>query len=416
MEPGTLVTVQVAVSCVLLIASAMMIAGMQGTLLREPGFRVDNLLLTGMDPRAPGNTRPFYDRLLERARVLPGVRSAALASVVPTANDAIRFSRVAPEGFVPPPGQPDPNVFVTVVSEDYFETAGIPLLSGRSFTRDDDANAPRVAVVNQLFADRYWPGQDAVGKRFRQREHMIEIVGVARGIKYIFFGEPPRAAVYRPFRQDGPGRFTLLAHTAGDPTALAAPVRALIHELAPGVPLFHLRSMADYNWRRTVHIVNMLVKTVSTLGALGLTLAWWASTEQCRIRSHAAKGNRHPLAIGAAPRHHTGPRAPPGRMDGWHRYRHRDRRWHCRARAWNRASSESRSPTRPYSSSFRCCSLRPWPPVGFPPVAPHRRSRRRRYGASNYHGYFFFAISSLMIRVNSATNGPPRVSKFSFVM
>jgi len=299
---GTLVTLQVAVSCVLLIASAMMITGMQSTLLREPGFRVENLLMARLDSTSLGDAPAFYDRLLERTAQLPGVRSASLASCVPTANGSIRFTRVAPEGHVFPQGQDAVAVFETAVSERYFETAGIAVLRGREFTRNDNAQAPRVAVVNELFAKRFWPGKDAIGKRFRQGSNVVEIVGVARDIKYVFFGEDPTAAIYTPFRQGTFGRVSLLAHTDGDPSAVASPVRALVHELAPSIPLTNLRSMADYHYQRTVSIVNMLVHTVTILGALGLVLALiglYGTMSYAVTRRKREMGIR--LAIGASP-------------------------------------------------------------------------------------------------------------------
>lgn len=299
---GTLVTVQVTVSCVLLIAAAMMVAGMQSTLLREPGFRVENLLMAGMDTSSLADSSTFYERLIERTGKLPGVRSVALASCVPTANGSIRFARVTPEGFVLPAGQDGVSVYETLVSEHYFETAGIALRSGREFTLQDDRKAPRVAIVNELFATRFWPGQSAIGKRFGRGENMIEIVGVARDIKYIFFGEGPTPAIYVPFRQNGLGRMSLLAQTAADPNALAAPVRELIHELAPSVPLMNLRSMADYHQLRTVSIVNRLVDTVVTLGGVGLILALiglYGTMSYSVTRRKREIGIR--LAIGAAP-------------------------------------------------------------------------------------------------------------------
>lgn len=153
--------------------------------------------------------------------------------------------------------------------------------------------------MNDLFAGRFWPGQDPIGKRFRRAGQMLEIVGVARRVKYIFFGEPPTAAIYLPFRQDGFARLTLLTHTAADPAALAAPVRDLIHELGPSVPIMNLRSMDDYHHQRTVNIVNMLVKTVATLGLTLALVGLYGTMSYSVTRPKREIGIR--LAIGAAP-------------------------------------------------------------------------------------------------------------------
>src|SRR5439155_9296518 len=137
--------------------------------------------------------RRFFVELAEHARSVPGVKSVALASSVPMATDGINAANVVPEGYQLPVGKETLTLFSARVDEHYFSTIGIPIVRGRGFLEDDSTDAPRVAVVNQQFADHYWPNQDPIGKRFQLRERAasswIAIVGVAKTTKYLWLAE-----------------------------------------------------------------------------------------------------------------------------------------------------------------------------------------------------------------------------------
>src|SRR5207244_839274 len=125
-------------------------------------------------------TRQFFERVAERARLVPGVRSAALTRYMPMDGFAPSIA-IVPEGFQLPPGHDSASHGTSSVDEGYFDTIGLPILSGRAFRATDSAEAPKVAIVNEALAERYWPGQRAVGKRFRldnARGPLVEIVGV----------------------------------------------------------------------------------------------------------------------------------------------------------------------------------------------------------------------------------------------
>ncbi|MBM3784809.1 MAG: ABC transporter permease [Acidobacteria bacterium] len=276
---GVLVAGQLAVASVLLISAAMMITGLRGNLLKDPGFRRERVLLAHIDPsHLRGDTassREFFRIVLERLRALPGVRSATIASTVPTAASGISFARLEAEGAQLPPEEPVAEAFETVAADGYFETMGIPLLRGRWITARENEEGARFAVVNDVFAERYWPGQDPIGKRVRRegRQEWFQVIGVARRSKYIFISESPMPALYFPERQAQLSRRVLLLHTEGDAAALAAPLRNTIRGVDSDVPLAGVRTMADYHDRRTVSIVNLIVRTVTGLGVLGLLLA-----------------------------------------------------------------------------------------------------------------------------------------------
>src|SRR5205823_2022944 len=130
-----------------------------------------------------------------------------------------------------------------------FATMGIPLHDGRTFAEHDDANAPSVAIVNEAFAKAIWPGRPALGKRFHiggPKGPLVEIVGVAANIQALTVGESPRPYVFVPLSQSYRPEMTLLVHTASDPTTVAAPLRAIVGQLDPSLPVFDVRTMYDH--------------------------------------------------------------------------------------------------------------------------------------------------------------------------
>jgi predicted permease len=147
-------------------------------------------------------------------------------------------------------GSQPPASFINHVGHNYFETMGIPIVRGRAFVEDDEqyrSNNRKVAVVNQSMAEKYWPGQDPIGKRlqiFNLTDPMIEVVGVAKDSKYVLVFEAPRPYLYLPLVRDGSLR-TLHVRTAGDPAALAPRLEREIKALAPDLPIADLRTITQ---------------------------------------------------------------------------------------------------------------------------------------------------------------------------
>src|SRR6266478_37551 len=188
---NVLVVAQVSTSLMLLTASFLMVRGFQHDLREGTGFAKDHLLMVSFDPRVvqynAAQTQQFYKLLTERVKVAPGVQSEALTQNIPLGTfdfDGIVF---VPDGFQMPRDRENFNSTMDTVDEGYFETMGIPISRGRGFLASDTADSSRVAVVNQQFANHYWPGGDAVGKHIRLDSRagtLVEIVGVAQTIKY----------------------------------------------------------------------------------------------------------------------------------------------------------------------------------------------------------------------------------------
>jgi putative ABC transport system permease protein len=256
---STLVISQVALSLVLLVATGMLLDGFRKILVINPGFRIDHIMTMDFDtslvPSSP-STHDFYRNLIDRARTLPGVKSAALSMVIPLAP-AQAGQTVIPEGFQFPKGQESAQVLGNIVDERYFDVMQTPVLRGRAFTANDKADSARVAIVNEEFAKRYWPNQDPIGKKIRQDDAkgpVAQVVGVAKTAKYIYIVEPPTAFVYYPLTQRPQTRMSILVETYGDPAAITAPVREVVRSLNPDQPIYNARTLANFYQQRAIAV------------------------------------------------------------------------------------------------------------------------------------------------------------------
>jgi putative ABC transport system permease protein len=277
-----LVACQVAVSLVLLTISAFMYRGFRYELSSDQGFRKDHLLMMGFDPSLVHYTNTqmevFYKQLLERARLVPGVKSVALASSVPMSVES-NAATIVPEGFQFPPGKDNATVFANYVDEKYFDTMAVSVIRGRGFRETETSSTPRTAIVNEQFAKHYWPGQDAIGKRLRVIDankpdnSWVEIVGIVKTGKYIWIAEPPTDFIYLPRRQYPRQRLILLSESAGNPAMLAAPLRDVVRGLDANQPIFNVRTMEEFYDMRVVSTGNTIVQIVAGMGVMGLVLA-----------------------------------------------------------------------------------------------------------------------------------------------
>jgi putative ABC transport system permease protein len=275
---NALVVSQVALSLVLLVATGMLLDGFRKVLVMNPGFRIDHIMTMDFDTSlvpASEATHEFYRNLIDRARALPGVKSATLSLVVPLAPNQSNQT-VIPEGFQFPKGQESAQVLQNAIDERYFDVMQTPILRGRAFTANDKADSTRVAIVNEEFAKKYWPNQDAVGKKIRLEDAkgpLFQIVGVAKTAKYIFVAEPPQPFVYFAFTQHPQTSMSILVETYGDPAAMTAPIRDVVRSLNPDQPIYNARTLANFYDQRAVAVFLMILQLVAAMGTLGLALA-----------------------------------------------------------------------------------------------------------------------------------------------
>jgi predicted permease len=275
-----LVIAQVATSLMLLTAAFLMAHGFRQTVLQATGFARDHLLMARFDPRLvqynAAQTQQFYRLLAERARLAPGVQSAALTENPPLSLDDFDRVALAPEGFEMSKDHPSFNASMDTIDEGFFDTMGINVLRGRGFRKSDTADAPRVAVVNEQFAKHYWPGVDAVGKRIRLGSNTgtpVEIVGVAKTITYRTPGEKPTDFLYMPLAQHPAARMVLLVRSNGDPLQLVNTVKDVVRSLDPNLPMMETRSYEDLYRYHAVEGPRVAIEMVGTLGAVGVFLA-----------------------------------------------------------------------------------------------------------------------------------------------
>jgi putative ABC transport system permease protein len=273
-----LVTVQIAVSLVLLTISVFTYRAF-GTELKEGlGFRTDHAVLLTVDPGLvrynPAQTRKFYERLMQSVAATSGVASAGLSSAQPLG--LIEVSWIQPEGYHFPPGQSGAPVYSSRVDEGYLGTMGLKLILGRGFTAHDTEDSPRVAVVNETLARHYWPGQNPVGKRIHLNQEggeWTEVVGVTPTSRYLFLGEPPTEFAYVPYRQSPRTNLTLIAASGGDSANLIEPLRALVRDLDSDMPMYDVQTIENFVYARAISIERILVDIVGVMGLMGMTLS-----------------------------------------------------------------------------------------------------------------------------------------------
>ncbi|HKA22576.1 MAG TPA: ABC transporter permease [Blastocatellia bacterium] len=240
---SSLIVAQVALSLILLVAGGLMIRALNKAQTINLGFDPQRSIEVAFDLRLQGyesgQAKEFQKRLLERVRALPGVQSAGIADGVPV---DLHFSRTSVfiEGQRLERNARVPIAMISRVTPGYFQAMTTRLIAGRDFTDQDNEKATRVAIVNETFARRFFPGEDPIGRRFslgRPDAAPNEIVGIVQDGKYAGLNEDPRPFASRPLWQSESGSTSLIVRTEGDPQLLKGPVAGEVQRLDPHLPM-----------------------------------------------------------------------------------------------------------------------------------------------------------------------------------
>ncbi len=248
-----LVVGEMALTLVLMVQAGLLLEAFRALQRADPGYRPDQLLVyqIALPDNAYGSKEArtaFFQEHLARVRGLPGVVSASAVTAPPLGahwGSFFTIENAPPQG----PNDPDPVVLQRIALPGYLETMGITLTAGRDFTGQDGlAEGSRAVIVNSIFAKRFWPDQDPVGKRIRHRGSnapWMTVVGVVRDVQHYGADQPMIPGVYLPYAQDPQGGMSMLVRSAASPGALVSNIRTLVRERDPDLAVFGVNTMKE---------------------------------------------------------------------------------------------------------------------------------------------------------------------------
>jgi predicted permease len=250
-----MVVVQVTLSLALLVSAGLVLRGLQRARLLNPGFDPRNAVEMSFDLSLQrydeARVKQFKRQLLDRVRALPGVEAAGLTNFLPLTLN-INQNSIYIEGQPPVQGGNAPIAMAAAATPGYLQAMGVRLLEGRDFAETDDETRPRVAVVNETFARRFWPGQSALGKRFtydsdkEPQRQWTEIVGVIQNGKYFSLNEDPTMMVIRNQRSTDGNFLSLVVRTSGGPANAIAVIRREFAQLDANLPVYNVKTLAEH--------------------------------------------------------------------------------------------------------------------------------------------------------------------------
>jgi putative ABC transport system permease protein len=274
---NTLAAAQVAITLALVFGSGLMLSAVDRAVNGATGFNKQNLLTARVVlPARPyeeaERRRQFIDGVLERMRAVPAVTGAAMVSALPYAggNQSRQFW---PEGTELREGEVRFADYRRV-TPDYFETMGIPLLTGRTLTAGDRAGGQEVAVVSRALTERYWPDTDPIGRRFKLADEgpWITVVGVVGDVLHDWFMQRRAPTVYRPLAQDAPFAHAFIIRTIGDPLSVAGELRRAVGAMDADQPILTVQTMDGLMNERTSGI-GMIARMLMVMAVIAFGLA-----------------------------------------------------------------------------------------------------------------------------------------------
>jgi putative ABC transport system permease protein len=253
---GILAVSEISLALVLLVGAGLMVKSLYRLMSVDPGFHPDRVLKMEMDLRTQQYSKDaaviiFWQRVLDGVRALPGVESAGVGTAIPLTDNHSRGD-ITPEGIAQPEPGKYPHPDFHNVSPGFTETLGITLLRGRTFTDADKIGTPLVALVNEMLAKQYFPGQDPIGKRFlhghppaQKQSDWVTIVGVVRDLKLYGLANPARLEVYESLLQDPDSDMTLLVRSGVDPAAMTSAIRGVVASIDKDQPMTEISTMNE---------------------------------------------------------------------------------------------------------------------------------------------------------------------------
>jgi predicted permease len=284
-----LVVAEMALAVVLLIGAGLMLRSLWSLQRIDLGFTPSGVLtmrvaLPSSSYESPEQVIGFYQRLLERIRQIPGVTEAGAARSLPLASTIGDFG-LRVDGYVPPPGSHAKGDW-QIATDGYLEAMGEQIVRGRGLTAHDTTDSQLVAVINEQMAREYWAGRDAVGGRLRiggdPKRPWVTVVGIVRNVRHNGVAGEVKEKFYVPHTQwhKSVGNLiramTLVVRGAGDPAALTSPIREVIRQLDPNLPVADVRTMDDVVGaslsapRFTSLLLGMFAALALTLSAVGI--------------------------------------------------------------------------------------------------------------------------------------------------
>jgi putative ABC transport system permease protein len=247
---GGLVVIEVATAMLLTIGATLTMRTLLRLQATDPGFDAEGVLTASLTLPATKYPNPeqrfaFYQRLLDSIKVMPGVQGASMVSLIPLGGSNTGRDFII-EGQPAPRPEDAPIFWRRVIDPDYFRVMKIRLVRGREFTSQDAASPPRIAIINEAMARRFWPNTDPVGKRFGNGRSWLTVVGVVGDVKFTSLTKDAELEFYELYRQASIADMILTVRTVTDPQRLAPALRQAVLEIDPIQPISHITPMAQY--------------------------------------------------------------------------------------------------------------------------------------------------------------------------
>lgn len=271
-----LIVAEIAVSLTLLIGASLMLKSLLRLQQVDPGFNPNNVLtleLTLLGPRYPSSEEliSYTRQFLERVDALPGVISSGLVTKLPLGGGDMTMAFFVAGR---PSERPEDRTEVSLrcVTPDYFRTLDIPLLRGRSFTADDNAESPPVVLVNQSMEKLLWPNGSSLGARLLREGVTYEVIGVVADVRHWGLQATSKPEIYMPYEQHALDFYHLVVRSQSNPQQLTAPVRQAIHAIAPDQPVFNVRTMNQV-YSESISRSNLYTRLLLVFAGTAIVLA-----------------------------------------------------------------------------------------------------------------------------------------------